>query len=70
MTYLYIVFAVLGLYAECSKRINTKNILKKIGFGIIILGCLVQLSGHPNELIEIGAFSYIAADIWRKFKNG
>lgn len=69
MTYLYVIFAVLGLFAECSKRIDTRNILKKIGLGIIILGCIVELSGHTNELIELGAFSYILADIWRKF-NG
>lgn len=70
MIYVYILFSLIGILAECSKRINTRNILKKVGLGIIILGCLVELSGHENELIEIGAFSYIAADIWRKFKNG
>lgn len=70
MTYLYILFSIVGLWAECSSKVDTRNILKKIGLGIIILGCLVELSGHSNQLIEFGAFSYIIADIWRKFKSG
>lgn len=70
MIYLYIAFSFLGLWAECSNRIDTTNIFMKIGLGIIIIGCLVELSGYTTQLIELGAFSYIIADIWRKFKNG
>lgn len=69
MTYLYILFSVLGIFAECSRRIDTRNIIKKIGLGIIIIGCLVELSGHSNGLIEMGAFAYILSDIWRKFSG-
>lgn len=69
MTYLYILFAVLGLWAECSSKIDTRNVFKKVGLAIIILGCLVELSGHLNSLIELGAFSYILADLYRKWKS-
>lgn len=68
MSYIYILFAVLGLWAECSSKIDTRNVFKKVGFCLIILGCLVELAGHLNSLIELGAFSYILADLYKKWK--
>ena len=70
MTYLYIIFSILGIFAECSQHIDTRNLFKKVGLAIIIVGSIVEIGGHPNDLIQFGAFSYIIADIWRKFKNG
>lgn len=69
MEYFYILFALLGLYAECSKNINTRNLFKKIGLGLIVFGSLIDISGYPNLLLELGAMSYVAADIWKKYKE-
>jgi hypothetical protein len=69
MEWLYIVFCILGIWAECSTKIDTRNILKKIALFIVISGCLVELSGNENNLIEYGAMLYIVADLYRKFKE-
>ena len=69
MELFYITFAVVGILAECYSGINTRNIFKKVGLGLIVVGCLVELSGHENELFELGASLYIIADLYRKLKE-
>lgn len=69
MTYFYILFALLGIYVECSAKINTSNIFKKIGLALIVFGSLVEISGHHNQLFEIGAMMYILVDLWKKSRT-
>lgn len=59
----------MGIVAECSSKINTRNLFKKIGLALIVLGCLIDISGNHNSFVEVGAMSYIVADLWRKYKE-
>lgn len=67
MEFLYIFFAVILVWAECSSYINTHNIVKKVGIFLISIGCMIQYAGHPNMLIFLGAFMYISVDFYKKF---
>lgn len=65
----YIILCILALYAECSNHIDTTNLFKKIALGIIIIGCILAISGVPNNLIQYAVLPYVGADIWRKYKE-
>lgn len=63
MTYVYILFGFLGVLAECSDKINTSNLFKKLGLFFIIIGCILELAGKQTDLLIAGSFLYIAVDI-------
>ena len=65
MDYLYILFGLLGLVAECSNKINTTNLVKKVGLGLIIIGCVLNFGNKTNNFIIWGAFMYISVEILR-----
>lgn len=44
MQLVYIVFFAFALYAECSVKVNTKSIFKKLGLWMIAMFCLIALS--------------------------
>lgn len=50
MQLIYIVFVVFALYAECSIKVDTKSIVKKLGLWIIAVGCLVALSSEASNI--------------------
>ena len=66
MEFFYLLCAVLGIVVECSEQVNTQNIFKKVGLGVIVVGCLVEFAGHENELFQLGAAMYIMTDIYGK----
>lgn len=69
MEFFYITFALICVLAECSSKINTRNIFKKIGLAMIVLGSFVELSGHENNMLEFGAMIYILADVYKKLNE-
>lgn len=73
MDYVYIIVALLAIYAECSGRINTKNILRKIGLLFIVSGALLSIYHYDNNLIQLGGIIYITVDIskelWIKLRH-
>lgn len=63
MTLLYILLALVCIYMEISTKVNTRNIINKIGLTFIVVGCLVHLSDKPNVLIEIGVFLHFVCEV-------
>lgn len=60
MASIYIALFLIILWLECDIRVNTDNLLEKIGLGTIAIGCMVSL-WHTNNLITYGAFMYFAS---------
>jgi hypothetical protein len=60
MASIYIALFLIIIWLECDIRVNTDNILEKIGLGTIAIGCMVSLWNHTN-LITYGAFLYFAS---------
>lgn len=60
---LYLALFGAAMAVELSIKINTENILKKIGIGFIAVGSLVEFSGKYSNFIEIGVLTYLIANI-------
>ena len=56
---LYLMIAIFAIYLECSKKVNTRNILIKAALLAIVIGCMLNLGEAENSLIEIGAMFYV-----------
>lgn len=54
----YIVLILACFSMEMSWKINTDNILEKLGIGMIAIGSMVHLSGHDNNLVILGSSIY------------
>jgi uncharacterized membrane protein YhhN len=63
MTIIYILIFVASAIIEISDRCNTKNAFKKIGLGFVMVGCLLNLSHRPNEMLAIGLCLFLAAEL-------
>jgi hypothetical protein len=57
----YLIIAICT-FAEISTKINTRNLVKKFGLLLIILGAIIHLSHKENSLIEYGIMCYISID--------
>ena len=74
MTIFFILLILLCIYMELSVKINTSNILNKIGLGFIIVGALIKIYAiynpiaEPNDLIPIGIFLHLISDIHKVHK--
>ncbi len=60
---IYLLLFTLCIAVELSEKINTDNILKKIGIGFIAVGALIAYAGKINDLVEIGVLIYLSANI-------
>lgn len=60
---LYIILLVICIAVELSPRINTENHIKKIALGFVMVGCIVEYSGHHSHFIEIGIAAYLFANL-------
>lgn len=60
---LYLALFGAAIAVELSLKINTENILKKIGIGFIAVGALVEFTGKNSLFIEIGILTYLMANI-------
>jgi hypothetical protein len=72
MTYFYYILFALCAYMELSEKINTDNILNKIGLGCVMVGASISIYKEaPNNLIAIGVFLHFICDLLRysKIKN-
>lgn len=60
---LYLALFGAAMAVELSIKVNTENILKKIGIGFIAVGSLVELYGKDSNFIEYGALIYLIANL-------
>ena len=60
---LYLTLFGACIAVELSEKINTENIIKKVGIGFIAVGALVEFAGRDSVFIEIGVLTYLAANI-------
>ena len=77
MTTIYILLALATLFVECSPKVNTDYVLKKLGLLLIFLGCVAAAANeiHPIHqakidhtiLIPIGMLIYIGSNIISSF---
>jgi hypothetical protein len=51
---IYLLLFALCIAVELSLKINTDNILKKLGIGFIAVGALAEYDHHHTPLIVIG----------------
>ena len=58
MNILDIILILACSYMEYSQKINTDNIIEKIGMLSIVIGAAMNLSGVANHLIDAGAALY------------
>jgi hypothetical protein len=54
---------------ELSHKIDTDNLLEKIGMASIVLGSGLNLGGTANHLIELGAAIYFFTIAYRGCKS-
>ena len=65
----YSILIGLCVYLEVSTKIDTHNILNKLGIGLVIVGALLGIYSqykplaHPNYLIEFGVFLHFICEI-------
>lgn len=68
MQYLYVIIIVLCVNAFLSEKINTHNLLKKIGLLMILVGVLIanyqfdRLFRIENPFIALGVTCYFASE--------
>ena len=60
---LYIILFIICVAVELSPKINTENHIKKIALGFVMVGCIVQWSGHSSPFIPIGIAAYLFANL-------
>lgn len=70
MDMLYFVILSLAFLAEISPRCNTRNLLKKLGLTLIMLGAMLFLANKSNILIELGVICYFSANIVSAYFGG
>jgi hypothetical protein len=61
MIYLMLFSACIAV--ELSERVNTDNVIKKVGIGFIAVGALVEFAGRDSAFVEIGMLTYFTANI-------
>lgn len=75
MTFFYVLLVLLCFFSEISEKVNTDNIVKKLGLGLIMVGALIRIytQTHPimqaNHLIAIGAFLYLCCQFGNEYKT-
>ena len=71
----YSVLIALCVYMELSSKVNTDNILNKIGIGFIIVGSIIKIYAvshhipHENHLVCIGIFLHFICEINYGYKR-
>jgi hypothetical protein len=65
MNTIYLLLAISCVVMEISSKINTDNIIEKVGLSVIFLGCVISLQGRWNHLIPIGTCVYVASVLLR-----
>lgn len=58
---IFLFLFILCLIIEMSPRIDTDNVIKKVGIGFIMVGSLVELYGNSTPFIIIGIALYLFA---------
>lgn len=72
----YSILIALCAYVELSNKINTDNILNKIGICLIIVGAFIGIYSQcykiaqPNNLIAYGVFLHYICELIRVRRHG
>lgn len=64
---LYLLLFSACIAVELSERVNTENVIKKVGIGFIAVGSLVAFAGSDSIYIEIGILTYFIAIIFSAY---
>jgi len=59
MEFVYVILGICAIVIECSKKVDTTSIFKKIALLLIVLGSILSYGGIANHLIPVGALAYI-----------
>jgi hypothetical protein len=75
MTYFFYLLIAMCVYMELSEKINTDNLLNKIGIACVMVGAFISVYkelhviAQPNNLIAIGVFLHFICDINNCYKR-
>ena len=70
MSIVYILLLAAAFFVETSSKCNTRNLLKKLGLTLIMLGAMLFLANKSNILIELGVICYFSANIVSAYFGG
>jgi hypothetical protein len=58
----FLIFVMAGL-SEFSNKCDTRNLIKKLSIGMIMVGALVLMAGKDNNLIEFGILGVFLSEL-------
>lgn len=67
---IYLSLLIAAFFVETSPKCDTKNLLKKLGLTLIMLGAMLFLANKSNILIELGVICYFCANIVSAYLGG
>lgn len=70
MILIYAAIFLCAFFVETSPKCNTRNLLKKLGLTLIMLGAMLFLANKSNILIELGVICYFSANIVSAYFGG
>lgn len=59
MNVLYLILALVALYAECSKSVDTRSLIIKGFLFSIITGSILGMNNIQNNLVVLGIIGYV-----------
>lgn len=68
----YLTLCFLAIYAEVSTKINTDNVVKKAGLGLVAVGSIINLYHEGNLLMPAGFIIFLlpnALNTFRKYQQ-
>lgn len=65
-----ILLFIACIAAELSLKVNTTNVIKKVGIGFIAVGALAQFGGGHSSFVEIGILIYLISNILSAYVLG
>lgn len=68
MNYVYLMIFLMAVWVEIDTRINTDNVLEKIGLGLIAIGAAASMVTQ-NALITYGILLYFASICIKRFSR-
>lgn len=66
---LYAGLFLVALFSECSSKVNTRTVGRKVGLLLITVGALLQLAERDNYFIVVGVLVYLTSNILGAYLN-
>lgn len=67
MEFIYILLILGAAFLEISDKCNTRNLLKKLGLTLVMLGAMLALAHRPNIMVEFGMCCYFIAELAQSY---